>query len=580
MDQAPPPPPSDMPSSVPPMPDGEAPPAETAGRAGKVALIAVAGVIGVAAVAGAAAFFLLKGSGEQLLDNVPASSDVVAAVYLDPSAGQKTNLLQLADEIPALGSREELTAKAQDTIDGLLTDAGLSHEDLDWVGAEIAVAASLPDDDADPGIVVLVDADDEAAAAHTLSDLRENDPGADWQTSDHDGVEVWAAERDTLDAGAYAIVDGVVVASNQTALVEDVIDVTHGTGEAIADDAAFTETTGELPDGKLAMVYLNPGDLAQRVSDLQGLGSDPNLSQSLDAVEAFTGMAMSASAESDGVAMDVEVSIDPSKLSDSMRATLSEDPTENALLPAVPADALVVVAEQGLDASIAEAVDQIATFSPELAETLADAGVTGDGGVVDSLTGDIALTALPGVDGGSPSGAFLIGTENEAALSDAANDLVQRFTPHDVSSGSGANGPGSSDVAWQTADYQGVEVHTLVDASNGSPLQVSYAVIDGAGVIGLSPDAVHAVIDAQQGGGGITTSSAYADAMDAVPNGSVSLYVDIDGIADGIRAQLPSDQADEFDRTAGETLDHLDSFVVGTEQSEEHVHVRMFLRVT
>ena len=66
----------------------------------------------------------------------------MAAVYLDPSAGQKTNLLRLADEIPALGSREQLTSQAQDTIDQLLSQAGLGHEDLEWVGAEVAVAVS------------------------------------------------------------------------------------------------------------------------------------------------------------------------------------------------------------------------------------------------------------------------------------------------------------------------------------------------------------------------------------------------------------------------------------------------------
>ena len=108
---------------------------------------------------------------------------------------------------------------------------------------------------------------------------------------------------------------------------------------------------------------------------------------------------------------------------------------------------------------------------------------------------------------------------------------------------------------------------------------MTYAVIEGAGVIGLTPDAVHAVIDTQQGGESITTSSAYADAMDGMPDGSVSLYVDIDGIADAIRATIPSDQEAEFDRFAGETMDHLDSFVVGADQSEEHIHVRMFLRV-
>ena len=79
---------------------------------------------------GVGAFLLLRGSGEQLLDKVPADADVVVTVYLDPSAGQKVNLLRMADEIPSLGSSEEISGQIEDAIDEALSASGLTHEDL------------------------------------------------------------------------------------------------------------------------------------------------------------------------------------------------------------------------------------------------------------------------------------------------------------------------------------------------------------------------------------------------------------------------------------------------------------------
>ena len=101
--------------------------------------------------------------------------------------------------------------------------------------------------------------------------------------------------------------------------------------------------------------------------------------------------------------------------------------------------------------------------------------------------------------------------------------------------------------------------------------------IEGAGVVGLSPDAVRAVIDARAGRS-IARSPGYTDAMAQVPQGEFTLFVDIDGIAEVIGANLPAEQLPELE-SARQTLDRLDAFVLGAEQSPEHVHVRMFLHI-
>jgi hypothetical protein len=89
------------------------------------------------------------------------------------------------------------------------------------------------------------------------------------------------------------------------------------------------------------------------------------------------------------------------------------------------------------------------------------------------------------------------------------------------------------------------------------------------------------VIDTQQQGGpSIVDSSAYRDAVARVPAGGGSFYVDIDGIGDAVRDSLSPGAVDGYERDVGPTLEHLDEFVLGAENSLERTHVRMFLRVT
>jgi len=70
-----------------------APPAPRRGL--KVAGIALAAVLVLVGAAGAAAFMLLRGSSEAILDKVPASADVVVTANLDPAASQKLNLYSI-----------------------------------------------------------------------------------------------------------------------------------------------------------------------------------------------------------------------------------------------------------------------------------------------------------------------------------------------------------------------------------------------------------------------------------------------------------------------------------------------------
>src|SRR5256885_13633144 len=89
-------------------------------------------------------------------------------------------------------------------------------------------------------------------------------------------------------------------------------------------------------------------------ADASGLGQ----------LEAATGLGASVSAEPQGIAIDVTVSYDQSKLTPDQKAALGAADHPNALSALVPADAYGVILQQHLDSSLNAAIDQIVKTDP------------------------------------------------------------------------------------------------------------------------------------------------------------------------------------------------------------------------
>ena len=469
----------------PPAPDDlPAPP-----RGGRVVAIVVGVIVAVALAGGVGAFLLVRGSGEQLLDRVPADTDVVVTIYLDPAASQKLNLLRMADEIPALGSGGEITGQLDRAIDEALSVTGLTHNDLDWIGSQVAISVDIPDSGPlDVEVAALIATDDESSATETLARLRaDGSPIGDWRQEDRGGIEVWVGS-DGSEQTAYALVDGVVVLSNSVDAIDDVVAASRGEVDTLAASASYQDATADLPEGKLALVYANPTELSAAIANLPPTVFGPSIETSSQSLEGITGMAMSVSAEQDGMAVDVQVTFDPEALTESTREALVSSSRPNPLLEGIPADALAVLSQDGLRESFEGFIEQVRELSPETATSFGD-------DLVDALTGDLAIAAMPTGATDVLSGVVMIGTTDESAMSDSIRALLA-----DVLLGA---------RKWKTTDHGGVDVVSLVDRTNTTPYAFSYAVFDGAAVLGVSPEAVFAVIDARQSGSSITEATAY-----------------------------------------------------------------------
>src|SRR4029453_16095679 len=212
----------------------------------KVAGVALAAALIVTGAAGAAAFLMLRGSGEGLLDKVPADADVVVTASLDPAASQKLNLLRMASRFPDLGDPEQLSQKLNDTLDSALSGVGMSHDDVGWIGSQVGLFVEVRSPD-DVSIAFLLATDDEDAARAALERFRKGLEGQEvsFSTTDHDGVQVTVPSEEG--APAFTSVDGVVVLGGNESAVDTAVDTAHG-GPSIADDAGFGRVTGALPE--------------------------------------------------------------------------------------------------------------------------------------------------------------------------------------------------------------------------------------------------------------------------------------------------------------------------------------------
>src|SRR3954469_25811754 len=102
-----------------------------------IALLVAAAVLVLGVVGAGAAYFVLRGAPEAVLDKVPSGAGAVVVAHLDPAASQKMNLFRMASKFPDIGTEQELTQNLDGMLDDALSGSGLTHEDLGWVGGEV-----------------------------------------------------------------------------------------------------------------------------------------------------------------------------------------------------------------------------------------------------------------------------------------------------------------------------------------------------------------------------------------------------------------------------------------------------------
>jgi len=525
-------------------------------KAVTIALLAGAAVLVLGVVGAAAAYFMLRGAPEAVLDKVPSGADAVIVAHLDPAASQKMNLFRMASKFPDLGSEQDLTQQLNSTLDDALSGSGLTHADLSWVGGEAGAYVTV--NGAAPEYAVLIASDDDGAASAALQKYRDAS-GVTYTQTTVDGVAVWTTS--STDDPEMAVVDGTVVLASDQHAMQAVIQTDHG-ASSIQDDQTFTTVMDQLPDDNLGFAYVN----------LQALTSLANLVPGgmggLDSqFAAYQAAAYSISAESDGLAIDGATTTDPSELTDAQRATLGSGP--NPLLAITPADAYAVLATSGIGKALSDSVTQFAQLGPGPARMIERLGLIGPDGVLQHLTGDVGFQVGPGSGLLPVGGTVMIGVDDAGAVQSWLDTHLPVLLAR-----SGV--PGLSTRTLKTEDYNGVKI--TYGAVPTTP--VAWGVVNGALVIGLSPNAVEQAVDLSQGNGSsITSNSAFSSATEGLPGTQMLLYVDVNGILTAVQGILPNDAYQQFLEQGGKNLQPIKAVVGGGANTETVQTYRLFIEI-
>ena len=555
-------------------PGGTPPPTGIPRRSLRVAGVVLAAILIVVGAAGAAAFLMLRGSGEVILDKVPADADVVVTAYLDPAASQKLNLLRMASKFPDLGDQEHLRQQVNDALDSMLSGVGMTHDDVGWVGSEVGLYVEVKSPN-DVSFAFLLATDDEAAARASLQKFRQGleGQGVTFHTADHDGVEVTVP----TEAGepSFAIVDGVVVIGGSEEAVDTTIDTAHG-GSTIADDPGFQRVTAALPDAKLGVAFVDAANLADAFGDQLAAAG---VTTGITSLSALDGIGVSVSAEPDGLAMDTVMLYDDTKLTDGQRATLSAPDHPNPLLDLVPGDALGMYAVEHLDMSIQDSIQQITRTTPGAAQQLEQLGVTGPNGLLSQLTGDVAVEATTQSGPIGYGGALMVGTSDPQATQGWLDRTIQQLPLGQRTVKQKPNGDFEfvqQPVKWATEDHGGV---AITYASSGSDLPVAYAVVGDVAVVATSPDQIERVIDTKASGSSISSDAGFTSAIANVPASDGVLYLDVPALVDSVRHQLSPQEAADFDQQVGKDLAPIEAVVAGSENGSDQQRLRLLVRI-
>jgi hypothetical protein len=543
--------------------------------AGRIAGIALAVAFVLVAGSAAVALYALRGSPDSLGRMAPANSDFYVSVNLDPGLGQKTNLSRLASKFPALHGPSEIRKNVYEALDGMVRQIvpGMSFtRDVEpWLGSQVALIGRI---DSGGDVAVLIASKDDQAAEVALAKATKQS-GARWTTSVHAGVTVHVGQG--AGAGAHAIFDHAAVMGTTEQIVDDVIDADQGTSPRLIDSAAYTKTVASLPEDRLALAFVNYPHL---VKALTGSAIDPGLLGPVSggaSLDAYQGLGVALSAASDGLSLDVAAPVDRSKLSPEELAALSSDHGADPLIAWVPAKAFAFLAGPQLGAkSFIQSLEGTSDVVPGLSRNLRRLGITGPDGLENHLTGDLVVEGEAG--SGTPGGAILLGTDDEAAMQRSLDLMAQRFVPQLLGS-SGARVTYSPSrkirvvhktppMRWATVTHNGATIRYMASPTPAPGLQVAYTVTNGMGIVGTSPEEVEAVIDTKAGGPSAASAPTFVAALSHGSTQGDVVYVDFQSLFDMLGSQGVS-----------ENLKPLRTLIVTGHQTPDLVTERAFLSI-
>ena len=538
---------------TPPQPEltpgaGSLPPSPTRSWFARYGLIVIsaAGALVVGTVT-VAAVLLLAQPNPSVEKMVPATHDVMVIANLNPSLGQKVNLLRAVHSFPDTRTDTAIATK----LDEALKESGLSFttDVQPWLGGEVGVSGKMNfESGADSPYALFATSRDDTKAKAALAKLRSGTIGKKytWRDETYNGISV-ASGTPTVTSEkplAYSYVDHVVVLASSVSMIHEIIDTDQGRSARLVDSSDFKATMTLLPSDRVGMGYVAGKALVAGVKKQMTKPSTLGLPalKSLDDLNALQGIGGAVSATGTGVAFDLAVKLDVNKLSPATRQAFTATGRPDAVLRWVPKSSDGFLAIANVDQSIKTLLAQYGS-DPSVQASTDAVGLTGSKGILPHLTGDLGVEVELGSNS-IPSGAILIGTNDAAAMNAFFGKLAVL-----ASATTGQQKPGAG-ITHTT--YRGTVITSWSSPSLGTlpGLMPSYAALDGMGILASSPAEAKALIDAHAGGSNITADPTYQAASSAsLANPAGIIYVNMARLVT-VLEKLPSSSGMETTATA------------------------------
>jgi Protein of unknown function (DUF3352) len=498
------------------------------------------GLLAVGAVAAAAVLFLgqVKPTIEKM---VPASDDVLVIANLDPSLAQKVNLLRAVHSFPDTRTDGAISNKLDEAVKAL--GLSFSSDVQPWLAGEIGVSGTMNfASSADSPFAVFATSRDDTKATAALAKFRSGTQGRkySWHDETYNGVSIASGTPNVTSVKpvAYSYLDHVVVVASSAAMIHEVIDTDQGRSARLVDTSDFKATMKLLPSDRVAVGYVAGKSLVAGVKTQMAKSSTLGLPalKTVDELDALQGVGGAISATGTGVAFDLAVKLDTSKLSPATREAIAATGHPDAVLRWIPKASDGFLAIANVDKSIKSLLQQYGS-DPSVKTSTDAVGLTGPTGILPHLTGDLGLELEVGKNS-IPTGALLIGTNDATAMN--------AFFRQILGLGAEMTGQNPSTGITRTA-YRGAVITAWRSPSLSTVpgLVPSYAALDGMGIVASSPAEIKAVIDAHLGSSTITTDATYQ----AVSAGSLGkpagiMYVNVAQLVTALGRLAPSSAAD------------------------------------
>jgi Protein of unknown function (DUF3352) len=533
---------------------------------------AAGGAIAVLVSGGVAAavltFSFLRGSADSMVSLAPSDTSVYVNLDLDPSAGQQLALNSILGKFPGLGGSSR-DATINHWLDSAVQPSGLSHTDIrTWLGSQLSLIVLGSTGAAAPSEVSLLASTDDTAAQAMFAKYKSGPLGhtQHWTTATYDGVTVNAGQDPSGAIQVWAVTAGTVIAGTSESAVDEVIDTSQGKHANLASTADYTAVQAQLPNDRVAFVYLN-------VPSLDSLIPSGAASASVSSVlNGYRGIGEAVVASSSGITVSGTIDFDAAKLNAATRAMLGVPAHANGALAYVPAHALGFVTLVGLSQILRNLVSLAGpSIGASASQALQQLGITGPSGIINHLTGDAGIEVEQEQGTQVPSGALLIGTNSSVAAQTFLDGLTGAAC-------SAAQACGASTVTRQT--YRGVTISTItIPNVNAGELGPSYAVDDGWAIVASTPAEVRAVVDAKRAGN-ITTSPQYRVVAGQVGASNDGMfYLDVQAIVAAVRTVLPTDARITFDQQVAPYLTPIQAIGASSQYFGDHVATSEFVLI-